>query len=63
MQWSELSSQETENSTLYKLKNWKQWTRIIIIIIIIHTFLWHWLDRLMREIYAMCVEWTKFSEI
>ncbi len=35
----------------------------IIIIIIIHTLLWHRLDRLMRKIYAMCVEWTKFSEI
>ncbi len=36
---------------------------IIIIIIIIHTLLWHRLDWLMRKIYAMCVEWTKFSEV
>ncbi len=36
---------------------------IIIIIIIIHTFLWCWLDQFMRKIYAMCVEWTKLSEV
>ncbi len=36
---------------------------LIIIIIIIHTLLWHWLNRLMRKIYAMCVEWTKLSEV
>ncbi len=35
----------------------------IIIIIIIHTLLWRWLDRFMRKIYAMYVEWTKLSEI
>ncbi len=36
---------------------------LIKIIIIIHTFLWCRLDRLMRKIYAICVKWTKFSEI
>ncbi len=36
---------------------------ISIIIIIIHTFLWHWLNRFMRKIYAMCVEWTKLFEV
>ncbi len=34
---------------------------IIIIIIIIHTLLWHRLDQFMRNVYAMSVEWTKFS--
>jgi hypothetical protein len=38
------------------------WT-CIIIIIIIHTLLWHWLDWLMRNNYAICVKWTKLSEI
>ena len=28
VQQSELSLQEIENSTLYKLKNWKWWTRM-----------------------------------
>jgi len=28
VQWSELLSQETENSILYKLKNWEWWMKM-----------------------------------
>ena len=25
--------------------------------------MWHWLNQFMRKIYAICVEWTKFSKV